>query len=120
MDKLQIRVLPCLVFFVNGVAVGRVTGFEALGNRDDFTTAQLEKLLLAGGVVQAVAPKAPGSDDEGAGRCVCALASVRVCVLSLPLIHVAAGRTLECPAISSTWPLPSCSPPCEGHCDLAT
>eukprot|EP00747_Dinoflagellata_sp_TGD_P161758 gnl/TRDRNA2_/TRDRNA2_178607_c0_seq1.p2 gnl/TRDRNA2_/TRDRNA2_178607_c0~~gnl/TRDRNA2_/TRDRNA2_178607_c0_seq1.p2 ORF type:complete len:255 (+),score=68.72 gnl/TRDRNA2_/TRDRNA2_178607_c0_seq1:79-843(+) len=44
-DKLQIRTLPCVVIFVNGVAVGRQMGFDGLGRNgqamDDFPTAIL-------------------------------------------------------------------------------
>lgn len=44
-EKLQVRTLPCLLSFVNGVAVDRVVGFDELGGKDDFNTAVLEKRL---------------------------------------------------------------------------
>ena len=37
-DKLNVRVLPCVVMFVDGVAVDRVVGFDTLGAKDDFPT----------------------------------------------------------------------------------
>eukprot|EP00811_Abedinium_folium_P007448 NODE_16875_length_973_cov_3.938534.p1 GENE.NODE_16875_length_973_cov_3.938534~~NODE_16875_length_973_cov_3.938534.p1 ORF type:complete len:247 (+),score=70.61 NODE_16875_length_973_cov_3.938534:113-853(+) len=40
-DKLNIKTLPCIVVFVNGIAVGRQTGFEGLTGGDEFPTAQL-------------------------------------------------------------------------------
>jgi thioredoxin-like negative regulator of GroEL len=44
-EKLQVRTLPCLLSFVNGIAVDRVVGFDELGAKDDFSTAVLEKRL---------------------------------------------------------------------------
>lgn len=52
--KLKIRVLPTLVFFNNGIAVGRQLGFENLVRdpRDqDFPTIRLVKVLAASGVL---------------------------------------------------------------------
>ena len=48
-DKLQIQVLPCIVFFRNGVAYDRIVGFEELGARDDFPTAALTMFRAATG-----------------------------------------------------------------------
>ena len=39
------RVLPCVVMFVGGVAVDRIVGFEPLGATDDFPTSQVPRLL---------------------------------------------------------------------------
>merc|ERR1712070_157140 len=39
-DKLQIRTLPCIVVFNDGVAKGRQVGYEGLGN-EEFSTTQL-------------------------------------------------------------------------------
>lgn len=50
--KLQVQMLPCVIFFVDGVAVDRVVGFDELGQKDDFSTELLETRLLAGGAVQ--------------------------------------------------------------------
>ncbi|KAG2493503.1 hypothetical protein HYH03_008319 [Edaphochlamys debaryana] len=43
--KLAIKTLPCIIAFRNGVATGRITGFEGLG-KDDFPTSLLEERLL--------------------------------------------------------------------------
>lgn len=55
-EKLKIRVLPCVVGFKDGIAVERVLGFEGLasGGRDGtdgISTATLEKKLLWKGVL---------------------------------------------------------------------
>lgn len=41
-DKLHIRVLPCIMAFVNGISKDKLIGFESFGNSDSFTTAALE------------------------------------------------------------------------------
>lgn len=58
--------LPCVVMFINGVAVDRIVGFDTLGSTDDFPTSQVEKKLLKAGVVKPPPPPADDSDDEGA------------------------------------------------------
>lgn len=71
--KLNIKVLPAVVFFRGGTCVGRVVGFDALGGRDDFSTAALERAMRACGVVQD-RRKGEGDEDdddeenEGRGR----------------------------------------------------
>jgi len=50
-EKLHIKVLPCVIVFVNGVAKDRVVGFEELGNTDSFNTAVLELRLSQTGVL---------------------------------------------------------------------
>ncbi|KAL4439424.1 hypothetical protein ABPG77_008753 [Micractinium sp. CCAP 211/92] len=65
-EKLQVRMLPCVVMFVGGVAVDRVVGFDQLGATDNFPTSALEKKLLKAGVVQPPPPLKDDSDDEGA------------------------------------------------------
>lgn len=50
-EKLNVRVLPCVIVFINGVAVERLVGFDTFGNRDDFKTGELlQWLVQAGGV----------------------------------------------------------------------
>ncbi|KAI9877927.1 MAG: hypothetical protein M1830_002444 [Pleopsidium flavum] len=50
--KLQIRVLPCVLAFVDGISVDRIVGFEGLGySEDSFTTRDLEERLLGAGVL---------------------------------------------------------------------
>ncbi|KAI5450726.1 hypothetical protein NCC49_002735 [Naganishia albida] len=49
--RLGVKVLPCVISFVNGNAVDRLIGFEELGNDDNFTTAALEFRLKRSGVL---------------------------------------------------------------------
>ncbi|TKX24246.1 hypothetical protein C1H76_3549 [Elsinoe australis] len=50
--KLKIQVLPCVIAFVNAVAVDRIIGFEGIGARaDSFTAQELERRLLRTGVL---------------------------------------------------------------------
>jgi thioredoxin-like negative regulator of GroEL len=50
--KLKVQMLPCVIFFVNGVAIDRVVGFDELGGVDDFRTAALEARMKASGVLE--------------------------------------------------------------------
>lgn len=51
--KLQVKVLPCVLAFVDGVSVDRIIGFEGIGYTENtFKTSDLEKRLLASGVIQ--------------------------------------------------------------------
>uniref|UniRef100_A0A7S4DD81 Thioredoxin domain-containing protein n=1 Tax=Heterosigma akashiwo TaxID=2829 RepID=A0A7S4DD81_HETAK len=55
--KLQIPVLPTVVLFVDGVACGRVVGFEGLTDedapsRDEWETYRLAEKLAEGGVIE--------------------------------------------------------------------
>ena len=52
MDKLGVKVLPCVVMFQNGVAIDRIVGFEGLGGKDDFTTSALERKLVEKDIVK--------------------------------------------------------------------
>ncbi|KAI0303271.1 thioredoxin-like protein [Russula brevipes] len=51
-EKLGIKVLPCVVCFIKGVSKDRIVGFEDLGNVDSFSTATLELRLSHIGVIQ--------------------------------------------------------------------
>ncbi|KIY49340.1 thioredoxin-like protein, partial [Fistulina hepatica ATCC 64428] len=51
-EKLSIKVLPCVICFMGGVAKDRLIGFEELGNNDVFDTATLEMRLSMSGVLQ--------------------------------------------------------------------
>lgn len=51
-EKLNVKVLPCLILFKNGVAFDRIVGFEDFGNKDDYKTMALEKRLLEAGAVE--------------------------------------------------------------------
>ena len=51
--KLNIKVLPCVIAFVDGVSADRVVGFEGLGySEDTFKTKDLETRLVAAGVLE--------------------------------------------------------------------
>ncbi|KAI9008301.1 thioredoxin-like protein [Gaertneriomyces semiglobifer] len=45
-ERLKIKVLPCVVPFIDGVSVDRLVGFEAVGNSDNVPTSAIEKWLL--------------------------------------------------------------------------
>jgi len=71
-EKLKVRVLPCVVAFMGGVGVDRVVGFEGLGySEDTFKTRDLEVRLIAAGVlgkaggVRAGAVGGSGREVEG-------------------------------------------------------
>ncbi|KAG0332479.1 hypothetical protein BG004_001255 [Podila humilis] len=51
-EKLQVKVLPCIIAFTDGVAVDRLVGFEELGNTDNFSTAMLELRYKTAGVIE--------------------------------------------------------------------
>ncbi|KIJ70071.1 hypothetical protein HYDPIDRAFT_143019 [Hydnomerulius pinastri MD-312] len=51
-ERLGIKVLPCVICFVDGVSKDRLVGFEELGNSDVFETAVLELRLSQSGVLQ--------------------------------------------------------------------
>jgi hypothetical protein len=81
-EKLQVRVLPCVVMFVGGVAVDRIVGFEPLGATDDFPTSQVPLaawcLLTA-----AMLPAACCTDCSCCGFCraCCLLCLPKPCLL---------------------------------------
>ena len=62
--KLQVKVLPCLIYFRDGVAFDRLVGFEELGGKDDYPTAKLERTLLDAGVVAPIEKNDSDSEDE--------------------------------------------------------
>uniref|UniRef100_A0A8H8CKX2 Uncharacterized protein n=1 Tax=Psilocybe cubensis TaxID=181762 RepID=A0A8H8CKX2_PSICU len=51
-EKLFIKVLPCVICFVDGIAKDRLVGFEELGNDDMFSTAVLELRLAQSNAIQ--------------------------------------------------------------------
>lgn len=61
--KLQIRTLPTLVSFIDGVAKDRVVGFDMLGE-DDFPTRRLTRRLKMSGVLLAPGQKMEDMSDE--------------------------------------------------------
>lgn len=44
-ERMEIKVLPCLVMFISGVGVDRLLGFEGVSEKDGFSTYTLEKRL---------------------------------------------------------------------------
>lgn len=60
-QKLGVRVLPCVMCFVNGVSTDQIIGFEALGNTDAFQTATLELRLKQNGTL--TAPPKPSTSQ---------------------------------------------------------
>lgn len=72
--KLNVKVLPCVIAFIDGVSVDRVIGFEGLGySEDTFATTDLEWRLLGAGVLDRVggigplaARKAGNGQGDGA------------------------------------------------------
>ncbi len=73
--KLKVKVLPTLVYFRDGVATGRQTGFEGLVNcatDQDFPTLRLLRAMQLGGVMGEAARKAAAEgegedEDDGEG-----------------------------------------------------
>ncbi|ORZ09560.1 thioredoxin-like protein [Absidia repens] len=57
-EKLQVRVLPCVMGWVDGYIKTKLVGFDDLGNTDDFTTNMLELQLSNAGVVRKKEDKA--------------------------------------------------------------
>lgn len=50
-EKLSVKVLPCVICFIDGVSKDRLIGFEELGNNDTFNTATLELRLKVSGAL---------------------------------------------------------------------
>eukprot|EP00696_Hemimastix_kukwesjijk_P012458 gnl/Hemi2/25624_TR8613_c0_g1_i1.p1 gnl/Hemi2/25624_TR8613_c0_g1~~gnl/Hemi2/25624_TR8613_c0_g1_i1.p1 ORF type:complete len:242 (-),score=87.24 gnl/Hemi2/25624_TR8613_c0_g1_i1:76-801(-) len=49
--KLAIRVLPTIVFFIDGKAVDRMVGFDEMAGSDEFPTALLEQRIQVAGLI---------------------------------------------------------------------
>lgn len=65
--KLNVKVLPCVLTFKDGVSSDRIIGFEGIGWKpDSFTTAELEARLLGSGVL--VRAKMTDEDDRRVRR----------------------------------------------------
>ncbi|KAF8339024.1 thioredoxin-like protein, partial [Cantharellus anzutake] len=48
-ERLEIKVLPCVICFIRGITKDRLIGFDELGNDDSFTTSVLELRLVQSG-----------------------------------------------------------------------
>lgn len=70
-EKLGIRVLPCVIGFKDGVGVERIVGFEGLGERgfdgsdSGFSVGVLERRMVGKGVFVGVKVGGEGVDGEG-------------------------------------------------------
>mmetsp|Transcript_8627 Transcript_8627/g.14834 ORF Transcript_8627/g.14834 Transcript_8627/m.14834 type:complete len:247 (+) Transcript_8627:66-806(+) len=62
--KLNIKMLPCVIMFRHGQAVGQVVGFEGLGATDDFETSALEDQFLQAEVVEEPEFDIAADDDK--------------------------------------------------------
>ncbi|KAI8972064.1 thioredoxin-like protein [Mycotypha africana] len=51
-EKLQIKILPCVMAWKDGYAQTKIVGFDDLGNTDSFQTAALELKLIHAGVIK--------------------------------------------------------------------
>lgn len=58
-ERLGVKVLPCVICFIDGVSKARLIGFEDLGNEDQFETGTLEWKLLQIGVIEKEASNQP-------------------------------------------------------------
>ncbi|KAI9488934.1 thioredoxin-like protein [Zychaea mexicana] len=70
-EKLSIRVLPCVMAWVDGYAQTKIVGFDDLGGTDGFSTAVLELKLTNSGVLKKKdekAPQAKGSIFQSTGH----------------------------------------------------
>jgi len=50
-EKLKIKAIPSIVCIANGVMIDKLVGFSTLGNRDDFTTDDMEWRLAQNEVI---------------------------------------------------------------------
>lgn len=64
-QKLQIKVLPTIVLFKNGVAIDRVVGFDELGGNDDFTTQTLARRIGQAKILQGNNQKEEEEEENG-------------------------------------------------------
>jgi len=58
--KLQVKVLPTIISFIDGIAVDHIIGFEELGGQDDFPQMIMIRRLIAGGCLIAKNDKEAG------------------------------------------------------------
>ncbi|KAI9081248.1 hypothetical protein K1719_036748 [Acacia pycnantha] len=62
--KLAVKTLPCVILFRQGIAVDRLTGFQDLGGKDDFTTKTLEGLLIKKGIINEKRDEDDENDED--------------------------------------------------------
>jgi hypothetical protein len=69
--KLKVKTLPTLLYFRDGIVIGRQTGFEGLvdsATDEDFPTARLARAMRAAGALAPPPKGAAGAGDEGDGE----------------------------------------------------
>lgn len=65
--KLGIKILPCVIAFIDGVSADRIVGFEGLGySEDTFKTADLENRLVGVGLLEKAGRVGKGVVNRGA------------------------------------------------------
>jgi len=62
--KLQIKVLPTVIIFKDGVSCDRITGFERVEGDDKCRTRDLEYRIIDSGMMEDEAPQGAYPDDE--------------------------------------------------------
>lgn len=72
-EKLKIKAIPSIVCIHNGIMVDKLVGFTTLGNRDDFTTDDMEWRLAQNEVIEyegdlSIPPSEQKSKPEKNGR----------------------------------------------------
>ena len=58
------RVLPCLIYFSNGISTGRLVGFDDFKAKDDFSTAALEQKLVDAGIIEEIAKETESAQSS--------------------------------------------------------
>ena len=67
--KLGVKILPCVICFVDGVSKDRIVGFDGVGySEDTFQTKDLEDRLIVAGVIEKGVRIANGSIGSFRGR----------------------------------------------------
>lgn len=68
-EKLKIRMLPCVIAFVDGKSIDRLIGFEGIGRGgDSFRTQELEVRLVSSGVLERIKMKKHDQPHDSGGQ----------------------------------------------------
>lgn len=63
-ERLNVRTLPTLLFFRDGINFERVLGFDGISNKDSFPTSALAKRLARSGMITPKNQDESGSESE--------------------------------------------------------
>jgi hypothetical protein len=63
-ERLNVRTLPTILFFRDGINFERVLGFDGISNKDNFPTAALAKRLARSGMITPKNQDESGSDSD--------------------------------------------------------